>query len=344
MANVEIVCNGKVRRQTHTFSGSFSMELANTALSSRPPTTVMNAGVADQEVYGTLGGPAGPFAFAWWGGSTDSYMNSPSNEGGGLNQLSLIGCELRATQPGFQSDTIQLSLHRPLDDPDVGVITLHRAGSITGTDTSLVSREAPKKAQKAYQSAVKEIRKETGNRAKIVAELEKAVQIYPEHAAAWELLGQIREEQQDSAGARQAFEAAVAADSKYIRPNVALMELSVREKNWEEVSKWSSRVTELNPYLLSAHYNQGVANLNLNRMELAQESFQGVRDAYKGDDFPFASYALGYLHSNKGEFDSAALHLRHFLEITDEPPEAANVRAHLAEWEGEGRIEAVEKH
>ncbi len=98
---------------------------------------------------------------------------------------------------------------------------------------------------------------------------------------------------------------------------------------------------ELNPYLVSAHYYRGVASINLKRVDLAEESFQTVRDSYTGDEFHYASYMRGYLRANQGEFESAASELRHFLKIKGEAPEVDRIKAHLAEWEKEGRIKAA---
>ena len=336
MASVEMVCNGRVHRQTHTFNGFFSLELT-----SSNKMTVMDASVAGQDSQGNLSRPGGdPFG----GGGNSAGGPSLSTRPSGAQQLNLLGCELRANQPGFQSETISLSIRRPLDNPDVGVIILHRAGSISGTSTSVASMAAPKKAKKAYQRAVKEIGKKKGSHEKAVSELQKAIELYPEFAAAWELLGEIRLGQKDESGAMQAFAAAVAVDPTYIRPNVAMMELEARKENWDEVSKWSSKLKELNPYLLPAHYYHGIAYVNLNRVEMAQESFQKVREAYKGDDFPYASYMLGYILAKKGEFESAASQLRHFVEINEKAPEVGQVKTHLAQWEKEGRIKGLERN
>ena len=337
MATVEMVCNGRVHRQTHTFNGFFSLELTG----SHQRLTVMDASVAGQDSLGRLSRMGGD---SFGGGGDSTGGPSLSTRRSGAQQLNLIGCELRVNQPGFQSETIPLSVRRPLDDPDVGVIILHRAGSILGTSTSVASMAAPKKAKKVYQRAVKEIRNRKGSPEKAVAQLEKAIQLYPEYAIAWELLGQIRLGQKDEPSAMKAFAAAVAADPKYIRPNVAMMKLEARKENWDEVSKWSSKVKELNPYLLPAHYYHGIASLNLKRVKLAQESFQKVRDAYEGDDYPYASYMLGYILANKGEFESAASQLRYFLEISEKAPEVGRVKSRLAQWEKEGRIQEVKKN
>ena len=333
---VEMVCNGRVRRQVYAFGGGFSLDLTQ----SNRRLTVMDAAVASQDITGSINSESEDALARMMAASGENPGNARSASPGFVN---LMGCELRAVQPGFQSDIIPLSIVRPLDNPHVGVIVLHRTGSITGTTTSVVSMAAPKKAKKAYQKAVKEVRKTNPNHEKAVAELEEATELYPEYAAAWELLGQIRLAESDEAGARQAFELAAAGDPKYIQPNLAMMELEVRKENWDEVSKWSSRVTELNPYILAAQYYHGVANINLNRIEPAQQAFQKVRENYKSDDYPYASYMLGYILANQGEFESAATELRHFLEIKAEAAEVDQIKDHLAQWEKEGHIQPV-KH
>ena len=330
---VEMLCNGRVRRKTHTFSGGFTLEVNNTNR-----VMVMDASTSSRDLFGGINSEpeqamAGMMAA---GGENPASMRSSSGF------TNLMGCELRANQPGFQSDIVPLSVVRPLDNPDVGVIVLHRAGTITGTTTSVVSMAAPKKAKKAYRRAVKEVRKKKGSSTeKAISELEKATEIYPEYADAWELLGQIRLQQQDEPGARQAFELAAACDPKYLRPNLVMMELEVRRENWEEVSKWSSRITELNPYIVMAQYYHGVANMTLNRIEPAQQSFQKVRDHYKSDDYPYAGYLLGYILATQGEFESAASEFRHFLKIKEQAPEADQIKDSLAQWEKEGHIKSV---
>ena len=330
---VELVCSGRVRRQVYAFNGFFTLEVTQT----NPHLTVVDASVSSRDLFGTINSESQD-ALARMMAAGGERAPSVRSADSGAN---LMGCELRAAQPGFQSDVIPLSIVRPLDNPDVGVIVLHRAGSITGTTTSVTSMAAPKKAKKAYRSALKEIRKKNVNHEKAAGELEKATVLYPEYATAWELLGQIRLAQSDEPGARQAFESAVAGDPNYIRPNLVMMELEVQKQNWDEVSKWSSRVTELNPYLVSAHYYRGVARINLKQIDLAEESFQKVRDSYKGDEFPYASYMLGYIRANRGEFESAASELRHFLKIKGEASEVDLIKGHLAEWEKEGRIKAA---
>ena len=194
---VELVCSGRVRRQAYAFNGFFTIEVTQT----NPHVTVMDASVSSRDVFGTINSESQDALARMMAAGGESAPSMRSADSG----ANLMGCELRATQPGFQSDIIPLSIVRPLDNPDVGVIILHRAGSITGTTTSVTSMAAPKKAKKAYRRALKEVRKKNVNHEKAASELEKATVLYPEYAVAWELLGQIRLAQSDEPGARQAL-------------------------------------------------------------------------------------------------------------------------------------------
>ncbi len=333
---VELLCDGRVRRQVHTLNGNFSLQVGG----STREFTSFDATVGSRDALG----PVNPTRTGNFGGDPSV---GPSGQGGQAPQrqipaaFNLHGCELRANQAGFQSESISLAFRRPLDNPDVGVLILYRAGSIAGTTTSVTTMSAPKKARKEYKKALKEMKRKSANYEKAVAELENATDLYPEFAEAWNLLGQIRLQLKNESGAQKAFESAAASDSKYLLPPLAMMELELRRKNWEEVSKWSSRITELNPYIVKAQYYHGVANMTLNRTEPAQQSFQKVRDNYKSDDYPYAGYLLGYILATQGEFESAASELRHFLKIKEQAPEADQIKDSLAQWEKEGHIKSV---
>ena len=333
---VELLCDGRVRRQVHTLNGNFSLQVGG----STREFTSFDATVGSRDALG----PVNPTRTGNFGGDPSV---GPSGQGGQSPPLqtpaafNLHGCELRANQAGFQSESISLAFRRPLDNPDVGVLVLFRAGSIAGTTTSVTTMSAPKKARKGYKKALKEMKRKSANYEKAVAELENATDLYPEFAEAWNLLGQIRLQLKNESGAQKAFESAAASDSKYLPPQLAMMELELRRENWEEVSKWTSSITELNPYIVMAQYYRGVANMTLNRTEPAQQSFQKVRDNYKSDDYPYASYLLGYILATQGEFESAASELRHFLKIKEQAPEADQIKESLAQWEKEGHIKSV---
>ena len=194
------------------------------------------------------------------------------------------------------------------------------------------------------KKALKEVKKKKANYQKAVAELEKATDLYPEFSEAWNLLGQVRLQLKDESGAQKAFESAADSDPKYLRPQVAMMELESRRQGWDQVSQWSTKVIELHPYHMQAHYYQGVANLHLRQLEQAEESLTKVRASHKADDYPYAGYLLGLMLADKGNFNDAAKELKHFLKLRPEAPEGDRVKTVLSDWEKKGLINGAEKN
>ena len=45
----------------------------------------------------------------------------------------------RAQAPGFRSDVVNLVSRNPMDNPDIGLIVLHRMGNVEGTSVSATS-------------------------------------------------------------------------------------------------------------------------------------------------------------------------------------------------------------
>ena len=127
-----------------------------------------------------------------------------------------MGCQLQAYYPGYRSDSIDLSTRHALDNPDVGVIVLHRLGNVQGTAISITSALAPKKARKAYEKGMQLAAK--GKLDEAQKHLQEAVDEYPKYASAWYDLGRMQASGHDAAAARKSFEAAIAADSKYVSP------------------------------------------------------------------------------------------------------------------------------
>ena len=95
---------------------------------------------------------------------------------------------------------------------------------------------------------------------------------------------------------------------------------------------------------MTAHYYRGVANLNLDRWEQAEESLTKVRASHKADDYPYAGYLLGLMLADKGDFDAAAKELKHFLKLRPEAPEGDRVKTLLSGWEKKGLIKGAKKN
>ena len=288
----------------------------------------MDASVASSD-YSALGS-GGANAF---GGS--------AGIGGGLaltRSVNLSNCELRARLPEHQSDVISLGRRRALDNPDVGLIILHSMRPPEIGTVSLKTLAAPKDARKAYEKAGKELQKKNPNLSKASKELTKAVEIYPEFASAWYVLGKVRLAQQDRPAASQAFKEAKAADSGYAIPYLSLAMMALEEERWKEASDLSTQVLELNPRLTEAHYYNAIAYSSLGRFNVAEESALVVLDSNKAETYPLVYYVLGVAESQRGNFPSAAARYRSLLEIHPEGSFAGKIKDQIAQWQEQGLI------
>jgi hypothetical protein len=316
--NVELRCSGSVRQQAFTFSdGNFSFEVGS-------PSSMA---FADASVGG-----------AWSPGGA----NNPSGQRG-LDSfdgsMNLAGCELRAVLPGFQSDRLQLGMRRPLDSSEVGNIVLRRLEKVSGSTVSFASLAAPKKARKAFEKATKELRKKKVKYSKVSKELEKAVEIYPKYAAAWNLLGATRLKLKDEGGASEAFKQAIEADPEYVSPYIELAMLEGDSNHWVEVSRLSDRILELNPYIGQAHYFSAVANFNLGKIDLAAKSIYQYKKDEASKMFADSYYLAGAIFASKGSATSAAAEFRQLLKSFPQDQRADQIREHLNSWEAKGLIE-----
>ena len=309
-AGVELYCNGRLRQQAFTFSdGSFDIE-ADDAMAfgdARVGTITGNPNAAS---------PLDPTGFR----SFDGSMN-------------LIGCELRALLPGYASERIQLGIRRPLQCSKVGNILVRRLDGVSGSTISFTTLAAPKKARKAYEKALEQLRKRKVEHSKASKELEKAVKLYPQYAAAWNLLGRTRLSVKDLAGAREAFQRAIEADPNYVGPYVQLALLEGDYERWEKVVRLSNRILEINPYITEAHYFNAVASFKLGKLALALKSIAQYKETKASRRLADSYYLAGAILAGRGSYTSAAAEFRQFLAISPEDPRADRIREHLSSWD-----------
>ena len=221
------------------------------------------------------------------------------------------------------------------------VIVLHRTmDGQQGGPVSLITLAAPKEAKKAYENAGKELSKGKPNLSKATQELEKAVEIYPVFAVAWFMLGEIRVAQNDRSGATEAFQLAIAADPDYSSPRASLALIALEEERWEDAAQLADDALEISPSHIKAHYFRAMANSRLGRIEVAEASALRVQDSNEVQNYPLVHYVLGWVMSQRGDFDSAADQFRHFLEIQPETRLAERLGRQLADWEQQGLIQA----
>lgn len=301
---IERVCGINAQFEAHTDSkGRFSFQLDNNpfAATDIDPANAGNAaGYPNRQMDSRNAGTTRP-------GGYDQYWN----------------CEIRASYPGYRSDVVELSGRRPLDNPDVGTILLHRLMNVKGTTISLTTALAPKHAQKDYEKGVQLAQKGKFDEAE--EHLLKATEAYPKYAIAWFALGQVQQKQNKAGEARKSFQAAASADNKFVSPYDQLALLAARDGNWGDAANFSKQVIDLNPVEFpSDFWYNAVANYNLKKMDEAQKSAQELLKVDTKHQFPEAEGMLAQIYLQKGKYDEAAAHLKAYLALA---PNAKNADA-----------------
>jgi len=322
-ALIQLVCHSSPKSIGRTdLKGAFTIDLNNRSAM---------AGLADASEGGS-----GSYANGAPSGGPNGFSDPTNTQGNvnsqGVGSRDLMGCDLLATLPGFRTDVLHLSARRSLDDPNVGIMVMHRLANVEGTTISATTAMAPKDARKALEKGRNAIHKDKWDEAG--KEFQKAVAIYPKFAVAWSELGRVQEHLSHPDDARKSFARAIEADGKLITPYLALASMASSEHKWQEVSDYTDRVLKLNPvdfpqaYLLNA-----MSNFYLNKMAAAEKSAREGLDHDAEHRFPKMNQVLGTLLAAKSDYAGAAEQFRAFLHYSPEGPDAARVRQQLAEVE-----------
>lgn len=311
---IERVCGVSVRLEAHTDSkGRFSLQLGQ--------DMAVDTDAADTNVGQRPGG-------AW-----NNSSNLPGNSLGGNGRSDpLWNCELRAAYPGYRSDVVELSGRRSLDNPDLGTILLHRLANVQGSTISLTTALAPKHAQKEYEKGLQLAQK--GDFANAEKHLTAATDTYPKYAIAWFALGQVEQHENKPEEARKAWQAAIAADSRYVSPYDALAAVALMESKWQDAADYSQQAISLNPVEFpSAFWSNALANYNLKKPALAEKSDRELLKLDTAHRYPQAENLLAHLLAAKGEYSEAAEHLRAYVRLAPNAKDADQARADLTKLE-----------
>ena len=296
---VERVCNGIVRPEGYTNSkGQFSFALGqNTAM------------MADASVSAVDGGGLGS-------GRGSSGMGNMGGFGGssrGVSERDLMGCEIRANLAGFRSESVNLSGRRTMDNPDLGVIILHRLAKVDGFTFSGTTAYAPKDARKAVEKGREAAKTQKWPDAE--REFQKAVDSYPKYAVAWYQLGLVHQMQNQLDEAKKSYAESLKADSKFVTPYAQLAKLAATEKDWPRTVEYSEKLIKLNPYFSpEIYFYSAVANLNLKHLDVAEDH---AREAVKMDPqhkMPRSMEVLAIVLAQKQDFKGAAENMRAYLK------------------------------
>ena len=234
-------------------------------------------------------------------------------------------CEFRAVLPGFQSTTVMLKLQGNSWNYDVGTIFLKRMDNVQGATISMTTMNAPKDARSAYEKAEKAFARDKFADAE--KELNKAVQIYPNFAAAWSLLGDVHQQQNRLEEAIKDYNHSLAADPQFVNPSFGLGLVAMQEKRWQDAAQFTSHVSKLNALAFpAAYFYNAVSNYNMGKFNFAEESARKYKTLDTNHHHPEVCLLLGEIFTRKQDYAAAAQEMRDFLAISPNAPNAEEVR------------------
>jgi len=267
---------------------------------------------------------------------SDSRTTSPSTTRPGSSAsrrpLDLTGCELRAVLAGYQSSVVVLRLTGgDTWQYEVGTIFLKRMGNAPGTTISVTSMAAPKDAMRAYEKAQKAKAEKPEEAEKY---LTKAVEIYPQFAAAWTLLGDIHRQRNDFEAARTDYTRAAAADPQFVNPEYGLTIIAMQEKKWDEAVRLSDQVLKLNAGAFPlAYFFSAAANYNLQKFDAAEDSARKFKALDTQHAHPDVCLLLSYVLLRKQDYAGAAHEIRDYLAADPNSPNAEQLKADAKRYE-----------
>jgi tetratricopeptide (TPR) repeat protein len=311
---IERVCSGHRYLESHTDSkGRFYFQLGSSSQTGLADASEENG----SSVRGS--GPALP-------------MTASQSGGFGTGAQKLFDCDLQASYPGYRSDLISLSSRRMLDDPNIGTIILHRITAVKGTTLSATSAMAPKRAQKEYEKGMTAANKQNFDAAQ--THFTKATDEYPKYAEAWLQLGLIAQNDNRTADAQKAYQAAISADGKLVPPYLQMAFLSAQQQKWDNTAHYSAEVIELNPVEFpNAFWYNAIANYNLHRLTEAEKSCRELVKLDTAHAFPLAENMMADLLVRRGQYSEAAQHLKEYLVLVPNAKNADVLKQQLLKLE-----------
>ncbi|HTW49531.1 MAG TPA: tetratricopeptide repeat protein [Acidobacteriaceae bacterium] len=241
------------------------------------------------------------------------------------------GCSLSAPLAGYHSTSVTITQKNLRDNPYMQNIVLTPDEHAPGTAFSTVGESDSPEARKAFDEAHDDWLHR--NYAGAQQDLQQAVQLSPQFAEAWFMLGRLQLGS-DQAAAEVSFKKAHAADPKYVPPCIMLAGLAMAKRNWPEASEWATTALTLDPGgTARLWYYDAQADYHLGKNEAARTSAQNALAMDPEHDVPNAEELLALTLADKGDYAEAAAHLKHSLNYITAGPSVDLIKRQLAYME-----------
>ncbi len=302
-----LICSAQAPTFSHGQIGTFTAKVVledGTPLPHEPLVTIrtnMGGGCKIHQIFGN-----GTIIYSAWTFETTTTTDE---------------CPVEIRLEGFRMKIVTLR--------DAEVIALKRLGESEGVVAPASSSSAPRSAAKAYAKGVEALRK--GRFAEAEKQLQNAVSLYPDYAAAYSDLGEALEKQKKFPDAQAAYEKALTLSPKYLKPYAQLARLEISRNAMDRALDITDRALKLNPIdMPSIYYYRALALWSLRKLDEAE---QNVNQAIENDvdkQLPRAPYLLGLILEQKGDRDGAAQAFTIYAHWKPAQPDAGEAAARAA--------------
>jgi predicted Zn-dependent protease len=198
---------------------------------------------------------------------------------------------------------------------------------------AVTSLQVSARALKEYAAACSALKEKKFDTAE--SRLRKTVEVEPKYPAAWVTLGQTLAARQKIDEAQRSCAQALAVDPNYLLSSLCLADIALRAGKWEEALKYSDRALQLDPASDPVAYGyNAAANLNLNRLAVAQESALKALAIDKNNSDPRLHFLMAQIYEARKNSAAEAAELKEYLKFATDPADVAMVKQYLSALEG----------
>jgi predicted Zn-dependent protease len=209
-----------------------------------------------------------------------------------------------------------------------------------GTIISLASLNVPKNARKEFDKG-----KSLSDKKKYqesLPHLQKAVELYPKYAEAFNEMGIIHKRQNQVEEAEGMFRKAIEADPKWVHSYLNLAQVQLTKNKFPDLLETTNKVLALNSRLAPALFYSAIAHANLNDLDAAEKAALSA-DEIEFDRVPQTNWLLGRIYEVRGQYGKAIQRYKKYLREFPQASNAADVKASLKKLE-EGPTVEVQKN
>ena len=187
----------------------------------------------------------------------------------------------------------------------------------------------PDKAAREYQDAQRDLARHDADAA--TRHLERAVELAPQFAIAWNNLGTIAYQTQKYTRAEECFREALRQDPSAYEPLVNLGGVLINLHKLDEAYDYNLHAVLTRPNDALANAQLGMTYFGLRTLDLAEKYFRRAAELDPAH-FSHPQLFLAEIHARRGDTHAAADDLESFLQHHPDWPAAAKMREQIAEW------------